>query len=549
MSSAADRLDVLIIGTGAGGGVMAKVLAEAGLKVTCLDQGPWFPASEKPHWRADWEWQRASRWATEVNIRSLANDYPIDTDSEHTLMWNGVGGSTVVYTAVWPRLRPSDFRKGVEHGLAPDWPISYEDLAPFYDAADALIGVGGHDGDPAIPPRGPFQTPPPAHDHFGERVGRVFDGLGWHRWPMPVAILGADYDGRPACNNCSACQSGCPTGAMYDVSLTMIPRAIAAGARLIADARVEQIETGSDGRASGAVYIDRQSGVRRRVEADLVILCANGIGTPRTLLLSANARQPDGLANSSGQVGRNLMHHTAAILEGWLDEPLGSHKGVINGTHICEEFAETDTSRGFVNGFTMHTVRHNGAGYQAMGSHAGRRPPWGRAHHDWFRRHFSHGFGVLVLGDDLPQASNRVTLSQTVFDSSGLPAPHVEYNLHANDKRLLRYGVDKALEFCRAAGARDIQVNDFHEADGRYRPPTWHQLGTARMGRDPASSVVNRWHQSWDVPNLYIVDGSVMPTGAAVNPTSTISAMALRAATFIAGNFARLRTLDRPMAQ
>jgi choline dehydrogenase-like flavoprotein len=547
MSAARERADVLIIGSGAAGGMMAKTLAEAGLRVVCLDQGPWFPPSEKPHWGSDWEWQRATRWATEVNIRNLPNDYPVQTDSEHTLMWNGVGGSTVIYTAVWPRFRPSDFRKGVEHGFAPDWPISYEDLAPFYDAADAMIGVGGYVGDPAIPPRGPFQTPPPAHDRFGERTGKAFDRLGWHRWPMPVAILSGDFDGRKGCNNCSACQSGCPTGAMYDVSLTLMPKALAAGAELIANARVEAIETGIDGRATGAVYIDRMSGVRHRQQADLVVLCGNGIGTPRTLLLSANGRHPNGLANSSGQVGRNLMHHTAAMIEGWVDEPLGSHKGVINGAHICEEFAETDASRGFVNGFTMHIVRHNGAGYQAMGSHSAKRAPWGAAHHDWFRKRFSHGFGVLVLGDDLPQESNRVTLSDTIKDSSGLPAPHVEYNLHPNDEKLLRYGVDRATEVCRAAGAFDIQINDFRESDGRYRPPTWHLLGTARMGIDPSQSVVNQWHQTWDVPNLYIVDGSVMPTGAAVNPTSTISALALRAATHIAANFQRLRRLDRPL--
>ena len=128
MSPATARADVLVIGTGAGGGLMAKQLAEAGLRVVCLDQGPWFPPGEKPHWHSDWEWQRATRWATEVNIRHRTNDYPVDTGSEHTLMWNGVGGSTVVYTAVWPRFRPTDFRKGVEHGYAPDWPISYEDL-------------------------------------------------------------------------------------------------------------------------------------------------------------------------------------------------------------------------------------------------------------------------------------------------------------------------------------------------------------------------------------------------------------------------------------
>jgi choline dehydrogenase-like flavoprotein len=546
--SAGDEADVLVIGTGAAGGVIAKVLAEAGIRVVCLDQGPWFRPEAKPHWQPDWEWQRATRWATEVNVRKLSNDYPIDTDSEHTLMWNGVGGSTVVYTAVWPRFRPTDFRKGVEHGLAPDWPIAYEDLAAFYDETDRLVGAAGLDGDPAIPPRGPFVGRPPAHARFGERTGEALDRLGWHRWPMPVAILGEDYDGRPACNNCSACQSGCPTGAMYDVSLAVMPRALAAGARLIPDARVETIETDEAGRATGAVYIDRNTGLRHRQKARMVILCGNGVGTPRLLLLSASARQPNGLANSSDQVGRNLMHHTAGMVEAWIDEDLESHKGVINGAHICEEFAETDPRRGFVNGFTMHIVRLNGASYQALGSHTAQRPPWGRAHHQWFREHFSRGFGILVLGDDLPQPTNRVTLSETVTDSSGLPTAKLHYRLHPNDDRLVRYGMERAVEIAEAADAFDIKVNDFREADGQYRPPTWHLLGTARMGDDPASSVTNLWHQSWDVPNLYIVDGSSMPTCAAVNPTSTISALALRAARNIAANFSSLVAANRPVA-
>ena len=170
-------------------------------------------------------------------------------------------------------------------------------------------------------------------------------------------------------------------------------------------------------------------------------------------------------------------------------------------------------------------------------------------HHRWFREHFSRGFGILVVGDDLPQASNRVTLSETMKDSSGLPAAHIHYRLHENDERLMRaFGIDRALDIAKAADAIDIKVNAFarRKATMSRRPGTL--LGTARMGADPASSVVNRWHQAWDVPNLYVVDGSSMPSGAAVNPTSTISAMALRAAENIAANFSTLRTLDRPIA-
>jgi choline dehydrogenase-like flavoprotein len=257
--------------------------------------------------------------------------------------------------------------------------------------------------------------------------------------------------------------------------------------------------------------------------------------------LSASGKHPNGLANRSDQVGRNLMHHVLSITEMWVDEPTDSHAGIISAAQICEEFAETDPRRGFVNGVTLHIVRQNGAGFQALGSHSGNVAPWGRGHHDHFRRHFGRSIGMLLVGDDLPQPDNRVTLSDSVVDSSGLPAPRIAYRLHENDIRLIRFAADRAREFASAAGAWDFRLNDFGLSGDGYRPPAWHLLGTARMGSDPETSVTNRWHQAWDCPNLFVVDGSSMPSGAAVNPTSTISAMALRAAVNLRDNFTTLR--------
>jgi choline dehydrogenase-like flavoprotein len=539
--------DVLVIGAGAAGAVMSTVLAEAGLQVVCLEQGPWWPADAHPHHRADWEWQRQTRWSTAANVRALDSDYPVDTTAEHTLMWGGVGGSTVVYTATWPRFRPSDFRKGTEHGLAPDWPLTYEELAPHYEASDRAAGVSGWPGDPAIPPRGPFQTPPLPPGALGRAAARGFERLGWHYWPMPVAILSEPYGGRSGCNNCGNCQSGCPRGALNDYAVSHWPRAIAAGCDLRPNARVERIETDASGRATGAVYVDRMTGTRHFQPADIVVLSANGVGTPRLLLLSEGPRHPGGLANGSGQVGRNLMHHVLAIVEMWVDAPLESHKGIVSAALISEEFAESDPARGFVNGVTLHIARLNGAGYQALGSHSGNRAPWGRGHHDWFRRHFDRGLCCLVVGDDLPQAENRVTLSPTLRDSSGLPAPRIEYRLHDNDRRLIRFGIDRARDLAGALEATDVKVNDFHVPGGDYRPPAWHLLGTARMGDDPGRSVTNRWHQAWDAPNLYIVDGSSLPSGGAVNPTSTIAALAQRAAEHLRDGFRELRAADRTL--
>ncbi len=323
--------------------------------------------------------------------------------------------------------------------------------------------------------------------------------------------------------------------------ISVWPQAIAAGAELRPFSRVERIETGADGRATGVVYVDRQTGLRYQQDADVVILAANGVGTPRLLLLSESARFPNGLANSSDQVGRNLMHHGLAIIEIWTRERTDAHQGIISAVFISEEFAETDPARGFVNGFTMHITRMNGAGYQANGSHSGNVAPWGPAHHAWFREHFGHGFNVLIVGDDLPIADNRVTLSETLRDDSGLPAPKITYKLDPNDRRMMDFGIDRAKDLARAVDAFDVKVNAFTDAEGNYRPPAWHLLGTCRLGDDPATSVVNQWQQSWDVPNLFIMDGSVLPTGGAVNPTSTIGALTLRAATHLRDHFAEVR--------
>jgi 2-methyl-1,2-propanediol dehydrogenase len=534
-----DPADVVVVGAGAAGTIIAHSLARAGLKVVCLEQGGFVAPDGHPHGRASWEWERTSNWSTEANVRRGPGDYPIDTSDEHTLMWNGAGGSTVVYTAIWPRLRPADFRKGTEHGCAPDWPLTYEDLEPFYDRTDALLGVSGLTGDPAIPRRAAFSTAPLALGDFGRVIARGFDRLGWHWWPIPCAIISEDYDGRLGCNNCGNCQSGCSRGSLADMSQVLWPQAIKAGATLHLNARVERIETDQSGRATGAVYVDRYSGKRRFQAADMVVVACNGIGTPRLLLLSESARHPHGLANSSDQVGRHLMHHTLVVSEMWVNEPIASHIGA-TGALICEEFAETDVGRGFINGFNLNVLRTNGAGDQMLGSFSGNIAPWGATHHDWFERHFDHVFCAGAIGDDLPQASNRVTLSQTLTDDSGLPAPRIVYKPHENDWRMMRWAADRLKELAGAVNAFDFKLNDFMEGD-IYRPPAWHLLGTARMGNDPGTSVTNRWHQSWDAPNLYVVDGSSFPTGGPVNPTSTICAMALRAAEHLRENFRNLR--------
>jgi choline dehydrogenase-like flavoprotein len=243
-------------------------------------------------------------------------------------------------------------------------------------------------------------------------------------------------------------------------------------------------------------------------------------------------------------VGRNLMHHTLVACEMWVEENLESHMGFV-GALISAEFAETDVSRGFVNGFNFNCTSGTHAGSHALGPLSGVRAPWGREHHAWFRRHFGHGFGAFAIGDDLPQPTNRVTLSAHLTDADGLAAPHIEYQPHENDRRMMRFALDRLKDLATAVDAFDYRLHDYVSPEGVYQTPAWHLLGTCRMGSRPEDSVINRWHQSWDVPNLYIVDGSALTTGGVVNPTATICALALRAAEHLRDNFRELRSATK----
>jgi choline dehydrogenase-like flavoprotein len=249
------------------------------------------------------------------------------------------------------------------------------------------------------------------------------------------------------------------------------------------------------------------------------------------------------LANANDVVGRYLLHHTLVAAEIWVDEAINSHIGN-SGAVISTEFAETDISRGFINGFNFNVARTGPTPAAAIGSFGRSAMPWGQAHHAWFKRHFGHSFGAYAIGDDLPQKTNRITLSKTETDEDGLPAAKLHYLSHENDLRMMHYGIERLRDLARAVNAFDVAVTDYYE-DGVYRTPAWHMLGTCRTGADPASSVVNKWHQSWEVPNLFVCDGSSFTTGGVVNSTSTVTALALRSAEHLATNF---RDLSRATA-
>jgi choline dehydrogenase-like flavoprotein len=523
-----DEPDVLIVGAGASGGAVAWSLSEAGLRVVCLEQGDWVTPRQLPHGRDDWELHRLTDFNADPNVRQLASDYPVnDAASTYTpLMFNAVGGSTIHWSAHFPRYHPSDFRVRSLDGVGDDWPLTYDELEPFYDLSDRISGVSGLTGDPSQPPRSPRGTPPLPIGRLGATMAAGFDKLGWHWWVSDGAIISEAYDGRPACNLCGPCDIGCPTGARSSADVTFWPRALRNLVELRTGCRVREITVGTDGRARGVVYYDRDGALQEQ-RAALVVVAANGVGTPRLLLNSRSPSFPDGLANRGGIVGKNLMFHPFAAVAGIFPQALDSWAGPIGSVIFSHEFYETDPRRDFVRGFGLQVVRASGPLQAATGGFTGRRLPWGEAHHTTFGERFGHTVNIGVMGEDLPEPINEVVLDPDLSDGHGIPAPLVRYRLSDNSLRMLEFGVARAAEVFHAAGATQVIENNPFRASG------WHLLGTCRMGDDPSTSVVDRWGRAHDVDNLYVVDGSLFVTSAAVNPTTTIQALALRTADYI----------------
>jgi choline dehydrogenase-like flavoprotein len=523
-----DEPDVLIVGAGASGAAVAFSLARAGWRVVCLEQGDWLAAADLPHGRDDWELHRLTDFSPDPNVRRRPADYPVNgaASAFTPLMFNAVGGSTIHWSAHFPRYHPSDFRVRSLDGVGDDWPLTYEELEPFYDLSDRIVGVAGVTGDPSQPSRSPRGTPPLPIGKLGATVARGFDALGWHWWVSDTAIIARDYDGRPACNLCGPCDVGCPTGARSSADVTFWPRALRHGAELRTNCRVREITVGPDGRARAALYYDAEGALREQT-APLIVLAANGVGTPRLLLNSRSAAFPDGLANRNGLVGKNLMFHPFAAVGGVFAEELDSYWGPIGSMLFSHEFYETDERRGFVRGFGLQAVRQTGPVSVALGGFTAHRLPWGDAHHDRFAERSARMANIGVMGEDLPETINEVTLDPALVDGDGIPAPLVRYRLSDNSLRMLDFGVARATEALQAAGAKEVLVRN------PLRQSGWHLLGTCRMGDDPSRSVVDRWGRAHDVPNLFVVDGSLFVTSAAVNPTTTIQALALRTADYI----------------
>jgi len=516
--------DVVVVGAGASGAAFTWSLAQAGINVVCLEQGGWVAEDAFPTSDADAQIHLQTDFHPDPGVRGLPADYPVnETETPIApLMYNAVGGSLIHWGAHFPRFHPSDFRVKTLEGVAEDWPVTYEELEPYYDENDRMMGVSGLMGDPAYPEKPERPCPPLSIRNSGELLAKALDKLGWHWWASDTAVSSVSYDGRDP-------DMGGFLRSFASADLNYWPAALKGGARLEIHARVREILVDESGNATGVLYY--QDGELKEQKAKVVVLACNGIGTARLLLNSTSAIFPNGLANSSGLVGKGLMHHPVGSVLGVFDEWLGTEDGGPRGsTMLSQEFYETNPDHDFIRGYELQILSYGNAPLAAaLGGLMGQKVAWGEDHHDEFKQRFGHSVGIAIMSEDLPEEHNMVTLDSEMADSDGIPAPKINYTVSENTAKMLEHGVARATEIMEAAGATKVFSSTLRRNAG------WHLLGTARMGEDPETSVVDRWGRTHDVSNLFIIDGSIFTTSACVNPTSTIQALALRTADYLKG--------------
>ncbi len=516
-----DISDVIVIGAGAAGAAVAYSLAREGLKVTCIEQGGFLELNDYPSTKANWETYKISKFNPDPNVRRSGADYPINNSNSPISIanFNGVGGSTLLFSGHYPRLHPSDLRTKSMDGVANDWPISYEELEKYYDRNQKNVAVAGLEGDPAYPPIKNLLPPIPL-GKMGDALAIGFNKKGWHWWPAYSAIATKAFHFQNKCLNLGPCNLGCPQRAKSSADVTYWPKALSLGVKLMTNCRVSKIISVNSHKVSGVNYFINKE--EKFLAGKIIVLACNGVGTPRILLNSKSKFAVDGLANSSGLVGKNLMLHPLAYIEGAFDQELESNLGPQGCSISSQEFYETDTARGFYRGYTMQVLRGPSPIEFVTGNIKRKSMHWGKVHSEEFLKHFNKTAHISIICEDLPEEINFVDLDPSLTDDDGIPAPRINYRISSNTKKMLSHGIKKAEEVMYAAGA----TKTFCFAP--VKSAGWHLMGTARMGLDPMSSVVNEWGQSHDVPNLFIADSSIFVTSGAVNPAATIQALALK---------------------
>ncbi len=529
-----ETVDFVVVGSGAAGGVIARELAVAGFSVVVLEQGPRLTPTDFEHDELKY-WFRAG-----ITNDPARSPQTFRSDPSATAMSTGVkpslwyarmvGGSSAHFTGNYWRFHEIDFiersRLGAISGTGfDDWPITYAELEPYYTKVEWEVGVSGLAGaSPFDPPRSrPYPMPPLPVKSSGVLLERGARKLGLHPFPAPMAINSQPYRGRPACIHCGFCHGfACEAQAKASTLFNMIPEAEATGrCEVRADSYVVRIDTNPKGKATGATYIGAR-GREQFQKARAVVVAANGAETPRLLLASVSPRFPDGLANSSGLVGKYLMFNYSARVGAVFEHELNEFKSV-QVTRVVHDFYDSDPGRGFYGGGGIDARIGPQPAIWAQRL-AAEGFSWGTRFKVRLRE-FPRSMSLLCHGTSLPVASNSVSLDPTLKDAWGRPAIRVTYKDHPDDLANARFMQDRSAEIMEAAGALRVT-----RAAIREQNFSMHLLGTCRMGNDAGSSVIDRYHRTHDVPNLFLCDGSSLVTSGRGQPTMTIQALAFRAA-------------------
>ena len=521
-----ETVDYCVVGVGAAGGVLTQRLARAGFRVVGLEAGPFWDTERD--WVSDEAGSHKLYW---TEPRVIGGSDPLALGANNS--GRGVGGGSVHWAAFTPRFHPSDFEVHTRDGVGTDWPISYWDLKPYYELLELEMPVAGPAHFPWGDPHGYAFGPHPMGG-----VGNVLiNGCTNLGIPVsaggPVAILSGSRGDRAHCIYRGFCIQACKVGAKQSTLISHVPDAVAHGAEIRDHSMAARINLGKDGRVMGVTYFDAE-GREQEQKARAVIVSGYAIETPRLLLNSACPGFEQGLANSSGTVGRYLMAQAGNVILGRFDDPIRMYKAP-PAHALTEEFYETDPKRDFARGFAIQTVGPLPIAFAKQMITA--KGVWG-----WGMRRemmdYNHWAALGLLGEILPWADNRVQLADEK-DRHGLPVANVTFGLHDNDKKLIEFGKNKVMEVMSAAGAVEVVQEQ------RYA----HLVGGARMGRDPATSVVDKFGRAHDIPNLFVCDGSVLPTQGSANPGLTIQALAARTADYLISQGDAIFTPSAPVSQ
>lgn len=525
-----EAVDFVIIGSGAAGGIIAKELSTAGFSTVVLEQGKYRKAPEFTHDEVKYflngEWFGGGSRESGMTFRKTEADEGQGGQFDPAMYAKTVGGSSVIFSAHLWRMRPIDFNERSVHGSIEgtnfaDWPISYEELEPYYTKVEWDMGVSGAPGHSDPPRSRPFPCPPLPINSSGAIMEKAAAALGLHADVQAHAILSQVHNGRAPCMQCGFCAFfGCEVGAKSSSLAAMIPLAEASGnCEIRPESTVFRIVKDASGRVSEVLYYDRDGNEQGQL-AKAVVLSANGAESPRLLLES------DNLANSSGFVGRNLMFNAHAGVEAVFEQRLNEFKGV-QATRVVMDFYDADPDRGFYGGGGIDArggLAMTPLAYSIFGA-----PPaeknWGADYKDMIAYTFPRQMGMMVSATSLPMDRNNITLHPEKTDKWGRPAIVVTYKDHPDDVANAQFLQDKAQELLDAVGPERTWTQPAQETTGGV-----HLLGTCRMGNDPSTSVIDKNHRAHDVPNLFICDGSSLVTSTRGQPTMSIMALAFRAA-------------------